>query len=600
MTVKIKDEIQTALDRAGALMEHPTVLSLIINKRGTRKPTAREVRQRAVSEAVKLIKRKYGSEENTLTVADGSATLYLHSKTRSGFHIYSVHTDENGDAELQEVIYDLATRDFRYFRNLKELRTNAMNMSRIFDRYHASKVFKFIGCDEEGHDLDQAGLDFDYETDKQYEDRQKTRQMMAYNKKIEPDERKKNVPITKPLGFYPSLFIVIGAMDKERTPQVGRFLNRLMDEYPAVEQLYFSGIFKHFHSVNHIKTYTEYNGMVNYVLKRIDGTATKPHEALRISKHLLQVIRKEGIKYDVWGKLVDNMKMTSHKDDPKEIQLEEANKFMQRFINQYDQMVNIVTQLEKDYGVEYLSDPEFKELSAKLVFNSLACRTKATHDIFRVARDFDLSTRRAIEYVVFSLPLEQGIPFVNQAGYYDDTIGTWRDYLQMARDVGYSDDFPKHLKTAHDIMAMNYKAVIDEIQIAKYEKIRPKLKKRFSYPQISPVSRKERATEMQQPTLTLVVPNELKDIAVEGSSLNHCVGSYIKNVVKGTSTILFLRDVDDIETSLATVEIKESKEVEGMYLITQARGRFNRDLTLNEIHYLKEWSKLQKNVRNYR
>ncbi|NBP16886.1 hypothetical protein EBU95_21310, partial [bacterium] len=68
----------------------------------------------------------------------------------------------------------------------------------------------------------------------------------------------------------------------------------------------------------------------------------------------------------------------------------------------------------------------------------------------------------------------------------------------------------------------------------------------------------------------------------EGSSLNHCVASYIEGVVNGEYAILFLRSNEELEKSMVTVQVKDGR-------VLQARGQSNRPTSEEEAKFLEKF-----------
>jgi hypothetical protein len=86
----------------------------------------------------------------------------------------------------------------------------------------------------------------------------------------------------------------------------------------------------------------------------------------------------------------------------------------------------------------------------------------------------------------------------------------------------------------------------------------------------------------------VVLPDCSKDVVREGTSLNHCVGSYVDKIISGDCYICFLRSVSSRDVSLVTLEIK------GTSLI-QAKGSYNRSLRSEEFVFLRKFCK-EKNL----
>jgi hypothetical protein len=81
----------------------------------------------------------------------------------------------------------------------------------------------------------------------------------------------------------------------------------------------------------------------------------------------------------------------------------------------------------------------------------------------------------------------------------------------------------------------------------------------------------------------VVVPLTNTDILDEAEQQRHCVASYVDKIVKGETNIVFIRDVNELETSLLTVEIRNNQ-------ICQVRGYQNRDYNKVEYEFMKEWA----------
>ena len=153
------------------------------------------------------------------------------------------------------------------------------------------------------------------------------------------------------------------------------------------------------------------------------------------------------------------------------------------------------------------------------------------------------------------------------------------DYVNMNRDMQIKDfiKYPRYLKTYHDIVAKNYKVKINEIKNNKYNN---ELKRKYSYLQFS----KNKEYEV-------IIPETLNDIVIEGSTLNHCVASYVDKVVEDKSFICFMRKKKEIDKSLITLEIVNNH-------IVHMKGQSNRSPFSEEESFLKEYqSYIYKNTK---
>ncbi len=139
-------------------------------------------------------------------------------------------------------------------------------------------------------------------------------------------------------------------------------------------------------------------------------------------------------------------------------------------------------------------------------------------------------------------------------GYYkvDDILTDYRDYLCMSEGLELDLKnsfvlFPAELKKAHD----RINDISDKDQVLVYDR---QIQKQFE--------------EMNQQYhfvkygFAMLLPHTAKEILEEGQKLHHCVGGYVKRVVKRESTILFVRKVEEQDKPLCTVEIQNGEVVQ--------------------------------------
>lgn len=136
----------------------------------------------------------------------------------------------------------------------------------------------------------------------------------------------------------------------------------------------------------------------------------------------------------------------------------------------------------------------------------------------------------------------------------------YKDYLNMLEEleIEMNSDLvalPRDFKTKHDELSKTLTLIKKEKEIAELNK---KLTVAQKY-------------EMEINDLAFVAPKTLKDIVVEGSELSHCVGGeqYLENHKNGKSIIMFVRNKNDIEKPLYTLEYREGR-------IIQIQGKRNK------------------------
>ena len=141
-------------------------------------------------------------------------------------------------------------------------------------------------------------------------------------------------------------------------------------------------------------------------------------------------------------------------------------------------------------------------------------------------------------------------------------IREWRDYLGMARQLGYdltvkSVAMPKELRERHDRAAETVQIRQSETEMRNYRNRRRMLEKKYAFP---------------LGELCILVPAGSEEIIREGKTLHHCVGGYAARHIEGKTTILFLRKRRTPGRSFLTIEMKEER---GRAEIRQIHGYRN-------------------------
>ena len=139
--------------------------------------------------------------------------------------------------------------------------------------------------------------------------------------------------------------------------------------------------------------------------------------------------------------------------------------------------------------------------------------------------------------------------------------------------------FPKDFKQAHQdaINRWNTKRNEEARRNAKarnkeYEKYIKKYIKKYGF---------------EENNLKIVIPHGCDEICAEGQNLHHCVGTYIDRVCRGTSIILFVRDMNNIEKSFYTMELQGNKMI-------QCRGFANKEVTDEVRTFITDFAKQKK------
>lgn len=156
------------------------------------------------------------------------------------------------------------------------------------------------------------------------------------------------------------------------------------------------------------------------------------------------------------------------------------------------------------------------------------------------------------------------------------------DYLNVLKDLNIAIDsknliMPKDLTAAHN----NAVELLNQIKQEKREKELEISEKKY----------RERNKKLKRMNLEIDeycfrVPENLKELIVEGKALHHCVGSsgYVSQHREGKTTILFIRRKEDPGKPLYTMEYKSGR-------IIQIRGKHNQDPPEDIKQAAEEWLK---------
>lgn len=177
-------------------------------------------------------------------------------------------------------------------------------------------------------------------------------------------------------------------------------------------------------------------------------------------------------------------------------------------------------------------------------------------------REYKIRQRDIYNYLYYA-DLNQAIPCTRG-------IQLWGDYLTMCKQMGVPPKkYPKSLVREHDVLARSYEYVKHKIVEKEFEKRADELT----------------SLEYANKDFIIRVPRTTDEVVEEGKELRHCVASYIKKMSKGSTTIMFLREVGREDKPYITVEYVRGG-------ITQARGYLNSTkIGVKAKRFLEEWLK---------
>lgn len=145
------------------------------------------------------------------------------------------------------------------------------------------------------------------------------------------------------------------------------------------------------------------------------------------------------------------------------------------------------------------------------------------------------------------------------------------DYTGWLLEMGYDmrnefNIYPRNFVEKHDEMAKAYQKFKDKQHREDIKKFNLLLK------QMRKDLKEDNPLNLQVRGLFIRLPYRAEELKTEGEILHHCVGTYIDRVMKGETTIFFIRRIEKPEEPFYTLEWKNHK-------IAQCRGSHNCDMT---------------------
>ncbi|AXQ67720.1 hypothetical protein KIOSHI_43 [Bacillus phage Kioshi] len=353
----------------------------------------------------------------------------------------------------------------------------------------------------------------------------------------------KLVSVEENKGMYEAMLNAIGSFGEERISMTSRALIRLITEYSKLELIYKAGI-------DITKTSKRLRALVLDAGKK---DARKLHEIFGLTKSQYKFMQEHG--FSAKG-IIDHAKDMAF--------------LTQKDMDEYRGYMTYI----KGLGEKYLDDsrlPRFRaDASVRTYVEQMARKNdeNRTPDDYwfwgYVAQKQHPNVLKMIEYLLFECYFSQGLDFMA-------AFREYKDYYKMCMDLEYErfDKYPKYLRTQHDIVSRNYNSAVDAITAKQFREQMDK--------------HQDLASDRLK-GYKIVIPKEPKELVTEGNSLQHCVASYVTRIAEGRSAVVFLRQKDELETPLVTVEIRDKK-------IVQARGFANRKPDGDEREALRMFAK---------
>ena len=148
-------------------------------------------------------------------------------------------------------------------------------------------------------------------------------------------------------------------------------------------------------------------------------------------------------------------------------------------------------------------------------------------------------------------------------------LSEWKDTLSMQKDLygKVKEKYPRHLQELH--AQCSYKCTLrrEEINALHFER----------------QSKKTAAFEAEHDEFVFIAPKTPQDFYDEATAMSNCLASYVQRYADGYDHILFMRDKDEPDVSLVTIEI----DLDGN--LKQAYRAYNHRVTEKQNEAIKKW-----------
>ena len=204
-------------------------------------------------------------------------------------------------------------------------------------------------------------------------------------------------------------------------------------------------------------------------------------------------------------------------------------------------------------------DKVTREAIDKMVYNALSQSASYRHGatVFELIEKYHCNSVALTSYIVDAF-MREGVDVQSALTYLRDYH---RMQTAMSGDKPHYDKYPMHLLSAHHIAKRNYERLNRSVNEEAFAK---------TY---------DPALEMKVGRYTFICPKRSSEIKREAVAQQHCVASYIDNVIAGDCHIVFMRDAKMPDKSLITVEVINGR-------VNHATGYYNRIPTDEETNAL--------------
>lgn len=154
------------------------------------------------------------------------------------------------------------------------------------------------------------------------------------------------------------------------------------------------------------------------------------------------------------------------------------------------------------------------------------------------------------------------------------------DYYSMCRGLDIPMESPFKLKTDEQIQKVHDKALL--LYSKKGSQVSQEKEDKYKF-----IKQRYRDISYKDNDFTIIYPNTLSDVKLEGLILHHCVGSYVDRILDMTAYIMFIRKNEDINTPYFTLHyVLENNKI----VIKQVHGKYNCNTSDKILNFVKSWA----------
>lgn len=154
------------------------------------------------------------------------------------------------------------------------------------------------------------------------------------------------------------------------------------------------------------------------------------------------------------------------------------------------------------------------------------------------------------------------------------------DYYTMCRSLNIPIESPFKLKTDKQIQKVHDEALL--LYSKESSQVSQEKEDEYKF-----IKQRYRDLSYKDNDFTIIYPNTLFDVKLEGLILHHCVGSYVDRILDMTAYIMFIRKNEDINTPYFTLHyVLENNKI----VIKQVHGKYNCNTSDKILNFVKSWA----------